>query len=108
MSSARTSPVAARYNHMLMRRLSVFMLVLAVVGGTLCCCATQPSVVHLSTAAQTPAQKPFPVPIVVLHGDSDQLGEQHGQRLTDSIHLLHDKYLTVFIKNQTQRLLAVA
>jgi hypothetical protein len=91
------------------RRLSILLLIVALAGGGAIVsfsCATHSNVPRFSTAAQV--EKPFPVPIVVLHGDSDQLGEQHGQQLASSIHLLHEKYLTVFIKNQTQRFLAVA
>jgi predicted choloylglycine hydrolase len=54
-----------------------------------------------------PAPDPFPTPIVQLHGSADQLGKQQATRLADSIHLLYDRYLMVFIGPPARRFLAL-
>ncbi len=73
-------------------------------------CASPQSVVRLSTAPVAPkaVKKPFPIPIVELRGSGRQIGEEHGAKLANSIQYLHDKYLLVYLKNQTQRFLAIA
>jgi isopenicillin-N N-acyltransferase like protein len=70
-------------------------------------CAGGPQVVRLSTQAQA-EEKPFPIPIVELGGSGAEMGREHGAELSGTIHLLHDKYLLVFIKNQTQRFMAMS
>jgi isopenicillin-N N-acyltransferase-like protein len=72
-------------------------------------CATSPQIRQLSTrGSETSTEKPFPVPIVELRGSGTEIGRQHGQQLSSSIHLLHDKYLMVFVRNDSQRFLAMA
>src|ERR1019366_2399019 len=70
-----------------------------------CAAAPQGHIVHLSTQAQ---QRPFPIPIVVLRGSGAEIGREHGAQLSATIHLLHDKYLLILVKNQTQRFMAMA
>jgi predicted choloylglycine hydrolase len=89
-----------------MRRFTVLLLLIAGLG-----CAEAPSqsdVVRLSAAAPTQLEKPFALPIVVLKGTSENLGEAHAQQLSAPIHILHEKYLTVFVKNQMQKYMAIA
>ena len=40
-----------------------------------------------------------PIPVVELRGDSADLGTEHGQRLRDSIHTLHDGYLKRYLRS---------
>jgi hypothetical protein len=86
-----------------MRRPISLLLSLILVAG----CASAPQDVVRLSAAPVQVERPFPVPIIVLRGSSADLGEQHGEQLNEPIHLLHDKYLTVFVKNQMQRYLAI-
>jgi predicted choloylglycine hydrolase len=55
--------------------------------------ACQRAPVHLSTSASKPQPQQLPFPVVDLRGDGAALGTAHGQKLGDSIRLLHDKYL---------------
>ena len=90
-----------------MRRFTTLLLSLTLLTGGVRCASAPPADVVRLSAAPAPIQRPFPVPIVVLHGSSADLGQQHGQQLDEPIHVLHDKYLTVFLKNQMQRYLAI-
>jgi isopenicillin-N N-acyltransferase-like protein len=71
-------------------------------------CSSSPApapIVHLSTQA---TEKPFPIPIVELRGSGAEMGREHGARLSSTIHLLHDSYLLVLVKNPTQRFMAMS
>jgi len=63
-----------------------------------------PDVVRLSASQP----EPFPIPIIQLRGSSQQLGEQHGQQMSDAIHQLLDKYLLVFVGSNTRRFIALS
>ena len=62
----------------------------------------------LPAVEQTPLEKPFPVPIVVLRGSSVDLGREQGVLLTHSIRLLHDQYLTPYLSSQMKRVFALS
>lgn len=49
-----------------------------------------------------------PPPIIVLSGDSAELGTEHGQQLAERIRFLHDNYLKVFITADDRALSAAA
>ena len=68
------------------------------------CAGVSPEVARVSE----PAPEPFPTPIVQLHGTPQEMGQQHGQQLSDSIHRLFDKYLLVFVGSGFQRVLALS
>ena len=60
--------------------------------------------------ADAPATQPadtFPQPIIELHGTAAEMGAQHAKQLADTILLLHEKYLKVFIGSPTKRFLAL-
>jgi isopenicillin-N N-acyltransferase-like protein len=49
----------------------------------------------------------FPTPIVILSGDADEIGSEHGRKLAEPIRLLHDRYLGALLHNAPVRLLAL-
>lgn len=64
-----------------------------------------------SARGEAPATMPAeraPLSIVELHGTAAEMGAQHGKQLGDSIRLLHEKYLKVFIGSPAKRFLALA
>jgi predicted choloylglycine hydrolase len=81
-------------------QVGVFLLLGWVVG----CASSVPLSRHIAAA---PVPDPFPTPVVVLHGSAEQLGQQQANRLSDSIHLLYDKYLMVFVGPPLRRYLAL-
>jgi isopenicillin-N N-acyltransferase-like protein len=81
---------------------AILMLFLSVLGG--CAEAPRPEFVKASQAAP----EPFPIPIVQLSGSSQQLGEQHGQQMSDAIHQLFEKYLLVFVGSGPKRFIALS
>jgi hypothetical protein len=78
-------------------------------GAGVAGCAVSPAVVQLSTAAplEKSVEKPFPFPIVQLHGSAIQMGQQQGDQLSASIHNLYTNYLLVYLKGQTERFFAL-
>jgi isopenicillin-N N-acyltransferase-like protein len=75
-------------------------------------CMAMPQEMRMSTAAPTaidvPALQPFPIPIVELHGSSEEIGQQHGAEMDDSIHQLFDKYLMVFVGSGAKKFIALS
>ncbi len=58
-------------------------------------CGTMPGTMPPALPAP-PAQvheSSTPIPVIQLAGTPTQIGAQHGQRLADAIHLLHDRYI---------------
>lgn len=54
-------------------------------------------IVQVAPASQP--EKPFPIPIITLRGDSDQIGGDYGKQLAEPIRIMHDKYLRVWLAN---------
>jgi hypothetical protein len=50
----------------------------------------------------------FPIPVIELHGSGAEIGIEHGRELAGPIHLLHDKYLKVYLRGPTERMIALA
>jgi isopenicillin-N N-acyltransferase-like protein len=75
-------------------------------------CASRPqraALVPANNDSTPPAvERPFPLPIVLLKGSSSQLGAQEASQLGDSIHLLHDQYLNVFVGSGAKRFIALS
>ncbi len=55
-----------------------------------------------ATSTITKAPQTLPVPVVVLSGSPTEIGTAHGQQLAGNIRMLQEKYLHVFIANDTQ------
>jgi isopenicillin-N N-acyltransferase-like protein len=80
-----------------LRRLSILLLAISLLQG----CADAPS-------AQPLVEQPsFPIPIIQLRGSGADIGRQHGTELAHEIQLLHDKYLLVYLKDQSTRFIAL-
>ena len=93
-----------------MRRLFALLLGTGISAGCAGPAVTRPVVAPSPVATRlvpiTP--RPFPIAVVELTGDPAALGTSHGHQLCDPIHQLHDQYLMVFIRGQTQRFFALA
>lgn len=92
-------------------RLTVSLIAAAVATG--CASVTtssRPQPVSLQHPAPTATTRPvakasaaaLPVPLVMLSGTPEEHGTTHGQRLSSTIQMLQEKYLHVFIANDTQ------
>jgi isopenicillin-N N-acyltransferase like protein len=53
------------------------------------------------------AQTPFPAPIVDLRGSGADIGAQHAVSLGQTIQVLHENYLRVFLQNESRRFAAM-
>src|ERR1700689_5103724 len=86
---------------MLMRKQQPFLSFLAIASLLL----LGPLPAHAQPPAATAEKIPFP--IVELHGTPAEMGSQHGKQLAETIKLLDEKYLKVFIGTPTKRFLAI-
>src|SRR5579884_2947808 len=77
--------------------------------GSLNQTAGQPVAVVAPDPAPPPTPPPpvYQGPLVVLRGDAEELGTEHGRQLSDSIHTLYDQYLNVYLGGGTRRFLAL-
>jgi isopenicillin-N N-acyltransferase like protein len=79
-----------------MKKLTVLFLLAVCLGGTTAWGVNKPDSV-------APGTKSEPVRIVQLSGDGAEIGKGHGKELSDSIKLLHEKYLKVWFKKEETR-----
>src|SRR5688500_16740990 len=70
--------------------------------------ATAVVTVEAETAAAKSEQTPFPIPIVELTGDGQQMGASHGRALLNPITLLLDTYIPPYLGSDAQRVRALA
>jgi isopenicillin-N N-acyltransferase-like protein len=97
-------------------RSSVQSIALLTTAGLLWgCTVTSPSLVRAVPAddaaavanLSTAATGVSPVPVEILDGSSETIGQTHGRDLAESIGYLHETYLSQFIKPGLQRMVAM-
>ncbi len=53
-------------------------------------------------------EKPFPIPVIDLHGSGAEIGKEHAEALGDGIRALHGRYIASFFRTAPARFLALS
>lgn len=84
------------------------MLALAIVAALIGGIVAAPQRLAVSAEPATQQQIDAGVPVVELAGTPQEIGTSHGRQLGESIHVLHEKYLKVFMSGRARQMIAMA